>query len=122
MFFSEYSDLKSLGKGLLDNEVEGILLDAFTTSYSFNKVWEYGDEFEKVKILDFPFFVGFYLALPFVNENVGLKTCTVRRTQELVDSKIYKMALDYIQNPNLKVSGFKNNIHHYILIYSPKKK
>ena len=109
MFFPDYSDLESLGRGLLDNEVEGILLDAFTTSYSFNKVWKDRKEFEKVKILDFPFFIGFYLASPLRNDNINnyLQTCTNIRREELVDSKIYKIALNYIQNPDLQVSGFK---------------
>lgn len=57
----EYNDLEALSEGLSNNEVEGILLDVFTTNYLSNKHPKYSDTLEQVRILEFPFLIGIYM-------------------------------------------------------------
>ena len=57
----EYNDLEALSEGLSNSEVEGILLDVFTTNYIANKHPNYSETLEQVRILEFPFSIGIYM-------------------------------------------------------------
>ena len=92
--------------GLYNNEVEGMLLDVFTTSYSFNKGWKENierEDFEQVRVLDFPFVIGFFLSS---KHNPLMRTCIKLNSLEKYDSNdIYSTVLSYIQGSTVRVSA-----------------
>jgi len=98
-----YEDLEALSVGLYNNEVEGMLLDVFTTSYSFNKGWKENierEDFEQVRVLDFPFVIGFFLSS---EHNPYMRTCIKLISLEKYDSNdIYSTVLSYIQGSTVQ--------------------
>ena len=102
----EYGDLEALAGGLAEDEVEGLLLDAFVAAYMLNNDWATSMnsvQFERVKILDRPFPVGFY-SQRFVKLPPALQLYIKTQIKEYYDRDIYAIAYDYVR-PRLNVSN-----------------
>ena len=96
--FLVYEDLDALTNAIAKDEVEGILLDVYTASYMINQVWNHNDKtkrFEQVKILQYPFSIGFFMRELF--RNPSLTGCIKSKSQQFVDKDIYPIALNYVQ-------------------------
>ena len=85
-------------------EEEGILLDVFTTSYMFNKEDSKADMLEQVRILEFPFFIGFYMVRALVDHSPFLKLCIEQQSKQKSGRDIYSTLLKYLQGPTVRVS------------------
>lgn len=78
--------------------MEGVLLDVFTASYIFNK-GDNTDMFEQVRILEFPFHIGFYM----VDYNSCLKRC-IETKVERDPTWIYPYLQKHVKGPTVNVS------------------
>lgn len=98
----EYNDLEALSEGLSNNEVEGILLDVFTTHYLSNKHPKYSDTLEQVRILEFPFEIGIYIVHLSEQGYISLLPHCIRdaKPDEL---EIYPIVLKYIIGSTMQV-------------------
>ncbi|XP_068738723.1 uncharacterized protein [Montipora capricornis] len=98
----QYQDIKDLAEGLAKDEVDGLLLDAFTANYLINNDWQNrGDlgRFQKVEILDRPFSIRPFLPLP-KEDRRRLEICVRRRSEQYFKTDIaYKYML-----PNIDLS------------------
>ncbi|KAK2560504.1 hypothetical protein P5673_016863 [Acropora cervicornis] len=92
--FLEYRDLEALADGFAEDEVEGLLLDAFVASYMLNNDWATrinSVQFERVKILDRPFPIGLY-APRFKKLHRELESDLQRGIKNYHDRDIYAIA------------------------------
>jgi len=97
----EYNDLEALSAGLSNSEVEGILLDVFTTNYISNKQPKYSDALEQVKILEFPFPIGVYM----VHLSEGwLFHCIKEESNRKIELEIYPTVLKYIRGSTFQAT------------------
>ena len=104
--FLEYRDLDALVAEFAKDKVEGMLLDVFIAKYVINNDWRnYSDSirFERVKILDRPFSIGFVFIPKIKEENSLLETCVKRDSGEYFETDIYTIAYNYVR-PELNVS------------------
>lgn len=97
----EYNDLEALSAGLSNSEVEGILLDVFTTNYISNKQPKYSDALEQVKILEFPFPVGIYMV--HLSMEGWLSFCIKAESDRKIELEIYPTVLKYIRGSTFQV-------------------
>ncbi|XP_068738694.1 uncharacterized protein [Montipora capricornis] len=105
----KYRDLDALVAEFAENKVEGMLLDVFTAKYVINNDWRnYSDSirFERVKILDRPFSIGFVF-IPNSTEKSLLETCVKRGSGEYFETDIYTIAYNYVR-PELNDIGQSN--------------
>lgn len=96
----EYNDLEALSEGLSNSEVDGILLDVFTTNYIANKHPKYSETLEQVRILEFPFLIGIYMVHLSGDEYFWLRHCISDLKNEL---EIYPSVLKYIKASTIQV-------------------
>ena len=112
-----YGDLDALTNALTEDEVEGILLDVYTASYSINQVWNKNSvtkRFDQVKILHFPFFIGFFVQN--FGGNSHLNGCIKSKSLQFADEDIYPIADNYIQRIR-QVNAFNDkSINHSIWV------
>jgi len=93
----QYNDLEALSAGLSNNEVEGILLDVFTTNYLSNKHPKYSDILEQVRILEFPFSIGIYMVHLLDEGHIPLHYCIKTESETKIELDIYPAVLKYIR-------------------------
>ncbi|XP_068689018.1 uncharacterized protein [Montipora foliosa] len=95
----QYQDIKDLAEGLAKDEVDGLLLDAFTANYLINNDWQNRRDlrrFERVKILDRLFSIRVFLPLP-KEDRRRLEICVRRGSEEYFKTDIaYKYMLPNI--------------------------
>ena len=87
-----------------------MLLDVFSTAYSFNKDVIQPDLFEQVRILEFPFLIGFYMNSE--RSPYALKACVAEGSEQQFNFDIYPTVLKHIQGPTVRVS----KMFHCILL------
>ena len=97
----EYNDLEALSEGLSNSEVEGILLDVFTTNYISNNHPKYSDTLEQVRILDYPFLIGIYMVNLSEEGNIWLSGCIPSETSP--ELKIHPSLSKYISGSTIEV-------------------
>ena len=98
--FLEYRDLEALADGFAEDEVEGLLLDAFVASYMLNNDWASSVnsvEFERVKTLDRPFQMGIY-APRFEKLHGRVKFDLERGIKKYHERDIYAIAYEYVRS------------------------
>lgn len=96
----QYRDLEALANGFAEDEVEGLLLDAFVASYMLNNDWATRTnsvQFERVKILDRPFPIGLY-APRFKKLHWQLESDLERGIKKYHDRDIYAIAYEYVRS------------------------
>ncbi|XP_044164317.1 uncharacterized protein LOC122948464 [Acropora millepora] len=103
---TQYRDLEALAGGFAEDEVEGLLLDAFVASYMLNNKWPTrinSVQFERVKILDRPFPIGLY-APRFKKLHPKLEYDLQKGIKKYHDRDIYAIAYEYVR-PKLNDIG-----------------
>ena len=99
----EYNDLEALSAGLSNSEVEGILLDVFTTTYISNKQPKYSDALEQVRILEYPFEIGIYMVQLLEEGNIWLHHCIKTESdRKIAELDIYPTVLKYIRGSTFR--------------------
>ena len=113
--FLEYRDLEALADGFAEDEVEGLLLDAFVASYMLNNDWATrinSVQFERVKILDRPFPIGLY-APRFKKLHRELESDLQRGIKNYHDRDIYAIAYQYVRSKFNVSSNYRHRCTPY---------
>ena len=113
--FLEYRDLEALADGFAEDEVEGLLLDAFVASYMLNNDWATrinSVQFERVKILDRPFPIGLY-APRFKKLHEKLESDLQRGIKNYHDRDIYAIAYQYVRSKFNVSSNYRHRCTPY---------